>query len=155
MPKITKNAGNSQASQKDKTVSALHAGLAKYRALPKSRKTDRKTTSTRAGLLFATPKILKLMKRERLAGGIGKRPAIVVAAAMEYICQEILELSGDIVLQGKRKRITPRQIMLAISGDDELHKLVGYKGTFHESGVAPHIHPAMLPKNAKKAIIES
>ena len=40
--------------------------------------------------------------------------------------------------------------MLAISGDDELFKLVGCKAVFTESGVAPHIEPAMLAKKGGK-----
>ena len=108
-----------------------------------------KSASSRAGLLFPVPKVLKLMKKQRLAGSVGKRPSIVLAAAMEYLAAEVLELSGNIAVEQRKKTIKPRAIMLAIVGDDELNKLVGCKAMFTESGVLPHIEPAMLKNKGK------
>ena len=129
---------------------AAAAGLAKYRKLAKSKKAAPITSSTRAGLLFSIPKVLKLMKRDRLAARVGKRPSVVMAAVMEYLSAEVLELAGNLVLERNKKRVTPRTIMLAISGDDELYKLAGSKAMFRESGVAPHIEAAMLRKKGGK-----
>ena len=105
-------------------------------------------TAVRSGLLFSVPRVGHLMKRDRLAGKIGKRPQIVLAAVMEYITSEILELAGNISQEAKKKRITPRHIMLSIANDEELSKIVP-NAIFHESGVVPHIEPAMLKKAGK------
>ena len=148
MPKILKK----QLSQEKEKFADTKPGrgLAAYRKLAKSKKTTPITSSTRAGLLFGIPRVHNLMKKHRLARSVGKRPSVVMAAAMEYVSAEVLELAGNIVMGLNKKRITPRTIMLAISGDDELFKLVGCKATFTESGVAPHIEPAMLAKKGGK-----
>ena len=78
------------------------------------------TASVRSGLLFSIPRVGKLMKRDRLAGKVGRRPQIVLTAVMEYITSEILELAGTIAKEANKKRITPRHVMLAVANDEEL-----------------------------------
>ena len=53
-------------------------------------------TATRAGLLFSVPRVTKLMRRDRLAVSVGTRPAVAMAAVVEYIASEILELAGNV-----------------------------------------------------------
>ena len=68
-----------------------------------------------------------------------------MAAALEYLVAEIMELAGNAAKDNKRARIKPRDIMLAIRNDEELNKLLG-NVTFAESGVVPKIHAVLLPK---------
>ena len=49
-----------------------------------------------------------------------------MAATLNYICSEILELAGEISAQKKKSRITPQHIQLAIRGDEELTKLMAF-----------------------------
>ena len=65
------------------------------------------------------------MRRDRLSKSIGKQSMVVKTAVLEYVCSEILELSGSTALEMKKKRIVPRHLMLAIGGDEELSKLCG------------------------------
>ena len=102
-------------------------------------------TATRAGLLFSVPRVTKLMRRDRLAATVGTRPAVVMAAVMEYIASEILELAGNLSQDAGVVRVTPRHIMLAIANDEELSKVIS-GAIFHESGVAPNLEPALLPQ---------
>ena len=45
------------------------------------------------------------------------------------------------------KSIKPRDVMMGITWDRDLYKLVGgRKAIFRESGVPERIHPAMYPK---------
>ncbi len=51
---------------------------------------------------------------------VGACAPIAMAAALEYLCAELVELAG-ITCQAKGKRIIqPRHIMLAIAADDAL-----------------------------------
>ena len=89
------------------------------------------------------------MRRDRLARTIGKTSAIAMTAACEYICSEVLELAGNVAQEGKKKRIVPRHLMLAVAQDEELSKMLGKeKAHWAESGVVPNINKALV-KGAK------
>ena len=108
------------------------------------------SASTRADLLFSIPKVAKLMRRDRLAATVGRRPAVVMAAVMEYIASEVLELAGNVCQEAHKKQLRPRHIMLAVANDEELSKVIS-GAIFHESGVAPHVEPSLFPaKKSKK-----
>ena len=64
---------------------------------------------------------------------------------MEYLCAEVLELSGNVARDNKRVRILPRYINLAIRNDDELNKLL-WECTIVQGGVLPNIQQVLLPK---------
>ena len=71
-----------------------------------------------------------------------------MAAAVEYLAAEVLELSGNACKDNKKKRIIPRHICLAIRNDEELNKLFHHV-TIAGGGVLPNIHQVLLPTRSK------
>ena len=47
-----------------------------------------------------------------------------LAAVLEYLAAEILELAGHAARGNKKARIIPRHVQLAVRNDEELNKLL-------------------------------
>lgn len=75
-----------------------------------------------------------------------------MAAVLEYLTSEILELAGNAARDNGRVRIIPRHIQLAIKNDNELN-LLTQDITIAQGGVLPDIQPVLIPgkKKSKKA----
>lgn len=72
-----------------------------------------------------------------------------LAAVMEYLTAELLELAGKSAQQAKKRRITPRTITLAVRHDEELSTLLK-NVTFSAGGVPPNVHKTLLTKKDKR-----
>lgn len=103
------------------------------------------TRSSRAGLQFPVGRIHRFLRQGRYAQRVGRTASVYLAAVLEYLGVEMLELSGNACRDNKRQRITPRHIQLAIRNDEELNKLLSGI-TIASGGVLPNIHSVLLPK---------
>jgi len=101
--------------------------------------------SSRAGLQFPVGRISRFLRRGRYAARVGGGAPVYLAAVMEYLAAEILELAGNAARDNKRTRIIPRHIQLAVRNDEELNKLLAGV-TIASGGVLPNIHATLLPK---------
>jgi len=101
--------------------------------------------SARAGLIFPIGRIRTYLKNGMFAKRIGKGAPVYLAAVLEYIIAEILELGGNAARDNKKARITPRHLMLAIRNDEELNGLMP-RCIITGGGVLPNIHVVILRK---------
>ena len=83
------------------------------------------------------------------SGGVGAGAPVYMAAVMEYLCAELLELAGNAARDNKKSRIIPRHLQLAVRNDEELNKLLGHV-TIASGGVLPNIHTVLLPNKSGK-----
>ena len=119
-----------------------------------TKKSDQVTRSFRAGLQFPVGRIHRHLREGRYAERIGAGAPVYLAAVLEYLTAEILELAGNAARDNKRTRIIPRHIQLAVRNDEELAKLLK-NVTIASGGVLPNINNALVPKKSKKGAAAS
>lgn len=107
------------------------------------------TRSAKAGLQFPVGRIHRHLRNGNYAQRIAAGAPVYLAAVLEYLSAEILELAGNAARDNKKTRIIPRHLQLAIRNDEELNKLLGHV-TLAQGGVLPNIHAVLLPKKNKK-----
>ncbi len=112
-------------------------------------KAKSKTRSFRAGLQFPVGRVHRFLRRGHYAKRVGSGAPVYLAAVLEYLSAEILELAGNAARDNKKSRIVPRHLQLAIRNDEELNKLLGAV-TIASGGVLPNIQAVLLPKKEKK-----
>ena len=126
-------------------------------------KTKAKSRSSRAGLQFPVGRIHRLLRRVSVhpshvrnelvvqgnyAERVGAGAPVYLAAVMEYLAAEVLELAGNAARDNKKTRIVPRHLQLAVRNDEELNKLLSGV-TIAQGGVLPNIQAVLLPKKAE------
>ncbi|KAJ7930293.1 histone-fold-containing protein [Mycena leptocephala] len=117
--------------------------------VPDSQPSKTQSRSSKAGLQFPVGRIHRLLKTGNYAQRVGAGAPVYLAAVLEYLMAEILELAGNAARDNKRHRIIPRHLQLAIRNDEELGNLLG-SVVISEGGVVPHIDPSLLPSANKR-----
>uniref|UniRef100_A0A8D1S202 Histone H2A n=1 Tax=Sus scrofa TaxID=9823 RepID=A0A8D1S202_PIG len=122
-----------------------------------------KSRSSRAGLQFPVGRVHRLLRKGNYAERVGAGAPVYLAAVLEYLTAEILELAGNAARDNKKTRIIPRHLQLAIRNDEELNKLLGRlairndeelnkllgRVTIAQGGVLPNIQAVLLPKKTE------
>lgn len=117
-------------------------------------KTAKRSKSNRAGLQFPVGRMHTLLKKGRYADRISSGSSVYLAAVLEYLTAEILELAGNAARDNNKVRINPRHLQLAIRNDEELNKLLS-NVTIAQGGVLPHIHGVLLPKRSANQVAQT
>ena len=105
--------------------------------------------SAKAGLQFPVGRVHRLLKKGNYAQRVGAGAPVYLAAVLEYLAAEILELAGNAARDNKKQRIVPRHLQLAIRNDEELNRLLG-DVVISQGGVVPHIAAELLPSKSSK-----
>ena len=106
--------------------------------------------SSKAGLQFPVGSVARFLRKGRYAPRVGAGSSVYLAAILEYLTAEILELAGNAARDNKKTRIIPRHIQLAVRNDEELNKLFG-DVTIAQGGVIPSAVAPAKGKGGKKA----
>ncbi|KAJ7589817.1 histone H2A [Mycena floridula] len=122
--------------------------------------------SAKAGLQFPVGRVHRLLKKGNYAQRVGAGAPVYLAAVLEYLAAEILELAGNAARDNKKQRIVPRHLQLAIRNDEELNRLLGDVvisqgfvlflialipiADSYSRGVVPHIESQLLPGKSGK-----
>uniref|UniRef100_UPI00358DE96C uncharacterized protein n=1 Tax=Myxine glutinosa TaxID=7769 RepID=UPI00358DE96C len=141
LPKKTQDKANGNIELSTRIMSGRGKGGGKTRAKAKSR-------TSRAGLQFPVGRVHRHLRKGNYAKRIGAGAPVYLAAVLEYLAAEILELAGNAARDNKKSRITPRHLQLAVRNDVELNKLLGGV-TMAQGGVLPNIQAVLLPKKTQ------
>ena len=125
--------------RKGPTTQEVRERMLKICRMPK------RSMAQKSGLIMPVVKFKKALKKGNFAHNIGNGAAVYMAAVLEYLVAELLELSGNAATDNKKMRIIPRHLQLAIRNDIELNKLL-QSVTISQGGVMPFIHTVLLPK---------
>ena len=110
--------------------------------------------SSRAGLQFPVGRIARYLKQGKFAERVGAGAPVYLAAVLEYLAAEVLELAGNAAKDNKKTRIIPRHIQLAVRNDEELNKLMA-NTTIASGGVLPNINTNLLQKKKDEKDVEA
>ena len=100
--------------------------------------------SAKAGIQFPVGRIARFLKKGKFSERVGAGAPVYIAAVLEYLAAEVLELAGNAAKDNKKTRIIPRHIQLAVRNDEELNTLMS-NTTIANGGVLPNIHVFLLP----------
>lgn len=108
------------------------------------------STSARAGLTVSVSRAGRVIRSLSSNRRVGRGASVYLAAVLEYLIAEILELAGNSSRDHKKVRITTRDISLATKNDAELRSLLGKRNVVLGGGVVPHIRAELLKGKSKK-----
>ncbi len=91
-------------------------------------------SAKKSGLIFPAGRVGSMLRKGRFARRVSRSAGVFLAATLEFLTQELLELSSKTVAAGA-KRISPRSILLAVRHDADLGSLLN-NVTISRGGVA-------------------
>jgi histone H3/H4 len=114
----------------------------------KSEKGKAEQRSVRAGLILPVPRIENMMMEIAVAKRKSATAAVYLAAAVQKLMSEVIQMAAKHAAEGKRRRITPRCISMVINTNDEFKTFYG--NVLLSGGVVPHIPAELLSKPVPK-----
>jgi len=149
--RLRPKASTNKQKKKEEMATPKAAGSKKARGAAKKSG----SRSKKAGLIFPIGRVGSLLRRGQYARRVGASSAVYLAAVLEYLTAELLELTVKAAAQqkNKSKRLSPRTLTLAVRHDDDLGALL-QNVTLSRGGVVPSSTKALAKaqkKGGKKA----
>ncbi|GAM22405.1 hypothetical protein SAMD00019534_055800, partial [Acytostelium subglobosum LB1] len=135
-PAATKKAAASAATGEKKVIKKKN---------PNAKSVSR---SGRASIIFPVSRIERLLREGRYTARVESTAPVYLAAVLEYLVIEILELAFNTCEQGGKTRITPQHINHAVGNDAELNTVFS-KVIIAQGGVIPST--THFPTSKKKS----
>ena len=107
-----------------------------------------KDAGNASSLIFPEGRLHRHLREGRYAARVSRKAASAMAATLQYLVAEVLEVAGSAMREASMKTLRARHITLAIRGDEELHHLCK-DSTIAKGGVLPYIPKALMPKGKK------
>ena len=110
-----------------------------------------KSLSSRAGLIFPVGRVSSMLRGGRFAKRVSAASGVYMTAVLEYLVAEVLELTSKYAASRNRRRVSPRDICVAVRHDRDVGSLLK-DVTVAGGGVIPSIQRALSKKaKSKKA----
>lgn len=133
---------------RDQAVSQGEKAVRSFATTAAGNKDAHNGPTLRANLQFAVSIAERFLRQYRLR--LAKKAAVYLAAVLEYIATEILELAKQAAIDDGRKRISSRHLTLAVRADKELSAL--FPGTISRGGVLPTLAPKCMATKPKARV---
>ncbi|XP_043856902.1 histone H2A-beta, sperm-like [Dromiciops gliroides] len=121
---------------------------------PSHPRTRTRSRSSRAQLQFPVSRVDRFLRQGHYAQRLASGAPVFLAAVLEYLTAEILELAGNAARDNQKSRIAPRHVQLAVRNDAELNQLFGHV-TISQGGVLPRIHSELLQPTSRARSTQS
>lgn len=123
-----------------------------FGAVKNQKKKPSERSERRAGLTFPVARCKKYIKLKGASGyRIGVGAPVYLAAVLEYICAELLELAGNAARDNKKVTICTRHLFFSVANDEELTSLFSqFNVEFNGSGVLPKIRDKLISQGQTK-----
>ncbi|ETE60308.1 hypothetical protein L345_13949, partial [Ophiophagus hannah] len=95
---------------------------------PSCRRRQRKpktSRSCRAGLIFPVSRIDRFLRKGDYTERIGSGASVYMAAVLQYLTYDLVDIAGNIAMGAGRRRIAPGHLHQAVKEDSELQALFG------------------------------
>jgi histone H2A len=115
--------------------------------MPRSKK-PAVSKSKRADLEMPVARVGRMLKRGCYYKRLSDATPVYLAAVLEYLVGEVLDLAGDVCKNEGRKRIVPTNIFKGIQEDDGLVELFS-NIVISEGGFNENVHESLLMKKKR------
>jgi len=141
------------ASLNSSSLSISMAGGSTPKKSPATKKAGKsaggaKKAKSSSGKIFPAGRVGRYLRRNNYHRRIGGAAPVYLAAVLEYLTAELLDLAVHAAKENKKQRVTPRAIQLATNQDEEIRGL--FKNvTLASGGVVPNLRTELLKKEKK------